>query len=180
MFRAFADVQTADMLDLPRPALAGGKAQVVACPMSEAQAAQQRELIARYERVRSTKVDPREDNALAITTDGRKLALDARLLSAAAADFPGSKVNALVDNVVAVWERSAPVKGTQLIFSDLGVQPTPVGLLGLRRGHRQARRAGHPARADRGHRRGRQRSEEAGPLRPGAGRDGARAARQHA
>lgn len=127
MFRAFADAQTAEMLDLPRPALEGGKAQVVACPMSEAQAALQKQLIERYERVRSTKVDPREDNALAITTDGRKLALDARLLSAAAADFPGSKVNALVDNVVAVWVRSAPVKGTQLIFSDLGVQPTPWG-----------------------------------------------------
>ena len=127
MFRAFADVQTAEMLDLPRPALEGGKAQVVACPMSEAQAALQKQLIERYERVRSNKVDPREDNALAITTDGRKLALDARLLSASAPDFPGSKVNALMDNVVAVWERSAPVKGTQLIFSDLGVQPTPWG-----------------------------------------------------
>ena len=55
--------------------------------------------MARYERLRSQKVDPREDNALAITTDGRKLALDARLLSGTAADFPGSKVNALVENV---------------------------------------------------------------------------------
>ena len=62
---------------------------VVACPMSEEQAALQQELVARYERLRTEKVDPREDNALAITTDGRKLALDARLLSATAADFPG-------------------------------------------------------------------------------------------
>ena len=84
MFRAFADVQTAEMLDLPRPKLEGGKPIVVACPMSEEQAALQQELVARYERLRKEKVDPREDNALAITTDGRKLALDARLLSATA------------------------------------------------------------------------------------------------
>ena len=50
--------------------------------------------MARYERLRSQKVDPREDNALAITTDGRKLALDARMLSATAPDFPDSKINA--------------------------------------------------------------------------------------
>ncbi len=80
MFRAFADVQTADMLDLPRPALEGGKPQTVACPMSEEQKELQVGLIERYDRIRSTKVDPREDNALAITTDGRKLALDGRML----------------------------------------------------------------------------------------------------
>ena len=84
MFRSFADVQTAEMLDLPRPALEGGKAKVVASPMSEDQARLQGELVARYERLRSQKVDPREDNALSITTDGRKLALDARLLSSTA------------------------------------------------------------------------------------------------
>src|SRR5438309_2957023 len=86
----FADVQTAEMLDLPRPRLEGGKPHIVACPMADEQAALQRELVARYDRLRTQKVDPREDNALAITTDGRKLALDARLLSAGAGDFPGS------------------------------------------------------------------------------------------
>ena len=83
MFRAFADVQTAEMLDLPRPRLEAGKPIVVACPMSEEQRAHPEELVARYERLRSQKVDPARDNALAITTDGRKLALDARMLSAA-------------------------------------------------------------------------------------------------
>src|SRR4029078_6338487 len=72
MFRAFADVQTAEMLDLPRPSLEGGKPVTVACPMSQEQWALQQELVARYERLRSQKVDPREDNALAVTTDGRK------------------------------------------------------------------------------------------------------------
>ena len=127
MFRAFADVQTADMLDLPRPRLEGGKAQVVACPMSEEQGAIQQALVARYERLRSQKVDPRDDNALAITTDGRKLALDPRLLSAEAQDFPGSKVNALVENVAAIWQRTAATRGTQMIFCDMGVNPTPWG-----------------------------------------------------
>jgi N12 class adenine-specific DNA methylase len=127
MFRAFSDVQTAEMLDLPRPKLEGGKPQTVACPMSGDQAALQRELVERYDRLRSQKVDPREDNALAITTDGRKLALDARLLSAGAEDFPGSKINALADRVAAIWSKAAPTHGTQMVFCDMGVNPTPWG-----------------------------------------------------
>ncbi len=85
------------------------------------------ELVARYERLRSQKVDPRQDNALAITTDGRKLSLDGRMLSSEAADFPGSKVNALVDNVAGIWDRTTASRGTQMIFADLGVKPTPWG-----------------------------------------------------
>src|SRR5205085_5340243 len=127
MFRAFADVQTAEMLDLPRPQLEGGKPHVVACPMSEEQHALQQELVERYERLRSQKVDPREDNALAITTDGRKLALDARMLSADAADFPDAKVNALVDSVAGIFAQSAATRGTQMIFCDMGVHPTAWG-----------------------------------------------------
>jgi hypothetical protein len=71
--------------------------------------------------------DPRIDNALNITTDGRKLATDARMLSAPAPDFPGSKVNALVENAAAIWNRTAATRGTQMIFCDLGVHPTPWG-----------------------------------------------------
>jgi N12 class adenine-specific DNA methylase len=124
MFRAFADVQTAEMLDLPRPRLEGGKPAVVACPMSDEQQTLQQELVARYDKLRSQKVDPREDNALAITTDGRKLALDARMLSAAATDCANSKVNALVANVHGIWKRTTPTRGTQLVFCDMSVQPT--------------------------------------------------------
>lgn len=127
LFRSFADVQTAEMLSLSRPQLEGGKAQVIACPMSEEQQRLQQELVERYERLRSQKVDPREDNALAITTDGRKLALDARLLAASAGDFPGSKVNALVERVATIFERTAETRGTQMIFCDMGVHPTPWG-----------------------------------------------------
>jgi N12 class adenine-specific DNA methylase len=124
MFLAFADVQTAEMLDLPRPRLETGKPIVVACPMSDEQQALQHELVARYERLRSQKVDPRVDNALNITTDGRKLALDARMLSATACNVPGSKINALAGNVVVIWNRTAATRGTQMIFCDMGVHPT--------------------------------------------------------
>lgn len=127
MFRAFADVQTAEMLDLPRPHLEGGKPLVVACPMSEDQCALQRELVERYERLRSQKVDPRVDNALNITTDGRKLAIDARMLSAGAPDFPGSKINALVETVEFLWKKTAATRGTQMVFCDMGVHPTAWG-----------------------------------------------------
>lgn len=127
MFRAFADVQTAEMLDLPRPSLESGKPIVIGCPMSAEQHAIQQELVARYERLRSQKVDPRVDNALAITTDGRKLALDARMLSAEAPDFPGSKVNVLVENVAGIWARTAATRSAQMVFCDLGVHQTAWG-----------------------------------------------------
>lgn len=127
MFRSFADVQTADMLELPRPKLEGGKPQTIACPMSPEQRRLQQKLVERYERLRNERVDPREDNALAITTDGRKLAIDARMLMADAPDFPESKINALTENVAAIWRRTGGTRGTQLVFCDLGVHPTPWG-----------------------------------------------------
>jgi hypothetical protein len=127
MFRSFADVQTAEMLDLPRPRLQGGKPIIVACPMSEEQHELQQELVERYERLRSQKVDPRVDNALNITTDGRKLATDARMLSPTAPDFPESKVNRLVENVFSIWKETIPKRSTQMIFADMGVNPTPWG-----------------------------------------------------
>jgi hypothetical protein len=127
MFRQFSDVQTAEMLNLPRPRLQGGKPIIVACPMSEEQHELQQELVERYERLRSQKVDPRVDNALAITTDGRKLATDARMLSPTAPDFPESKVNRLVENVATIWKDTAAKRGTQMVFADMGVNPTPWG-----------------------------------------------------
>jgi N12 class adenine-specific DNA methylase len=125
MFRSFADVQTADMLDLPRPRLEGERPHVISCPMSDAQRSLQDKLVRRYERIRNERVDPREDNALAITTDGRKLALDGRMLEPGLHDFPDSKINALARNVFAVWERTAAIRGAQLVFCDMGVNPNP-------------------------------------------------------
>lgn len=127
MFRSFADVQTAEMLDLPRPRLEGDKAQVIACPMSPEQRKLQEQLVERYERIRNERIDPRVDNALAITTDGRKLAIDARMLAANAPDFPDSKINALAENVSGFWRRTSATRGTQLVFCDLGVHSTPWG-----------------------------------------------------
>eukprot|EP00456_Euglypha_rotunda_P092132 TRINITY_DN969_c0_g1_i7.p1 TRINITY_DN969_c0_g1~~TRINITY_DN969_c0_g1_i7.p1 ORF type:complete len:1767 (+),score=377.51 TRINITY_DN969_c0_g1_i7:163-5301(+) len=127
MFRAFSDVQTAEMLNLPRPRLQGGKPIVVACPMSPEQHELQQGLVRRYERIRTEKIDPREDNALAITTDGRKLATDARMLTGAARDFPESKVNRLIGNVAEIWKHTAATRGTQVIFADMGVHPTAWG-----------------------------------------------------
>jgi N12 class adenine-specific DNA methylase len=124
MFRAFSDVQTAEDLKLPRPAIEGGKPQTIACPMSDEQAHMQAGLVDRYERIRNQRVDPREDNALNITTDGRKLALDGRMLGGVE-DFPGSKLNAMVANIVRLWRKSEPIRGTQLVFCDLGVHPNP-------------------------------------------------------
>jgi N12 class adenine-specific DNA methylase len=125
MFRSFSDVQTAAMLNLPRPELETGNAIVVSCPMSEQQKKLQAELVERYQRIRNEKVDPREDNALAITTDGRKLATDTWLLAAGALDVPDSKANRLVDNVAAIWKKTSATLGTQMIFCDMGVHPTP-------------------------------------------------------
>ncbi|WP_437186724.1 DEAD/DEAH box helicase family protein [Planctomicrobium sp. SH668] len=127
MFRAFADVQTAEMLNLPRPTLKGDKPDVIACPMSDEQHDLQQDLVKRYERIRNEKIDPREDNALAITTDGRKLATDARMLDPVADDFPESKINRLVETVTEIFNRSASHRGTQMIFADMGVNPTAWG-----------------------------------------------------
>ncbi len=127
MFRAFADVQTAQTLDLPRPKLETGKPIVIACPMSDEQCAMQQALVERYERLRSQKVDPREDNALAITTDGRKLALHPQLLSSTALTPPQSKLDLMIDIIVDRWRRGAPTRATQMVFCDMGVNPTPWG-----------------------------------------------------
>jgi len=127
MFRAFADVQTAEMLDLPRPAIVGGKPEVVACPMSDEQREIQQNLVERYEKIRSQKVDPRHDNALAITTDGRKLALDARLVHSQTLDWHLSKVNAAIENIHTIWNETRSKRLTQIVFCDMGVHPTAWG-----------------------------------------------------
>ena len=127
MFRSFTYVQTAQMLALPTPKLKGGKPTTVACPMSEFQAELQAGLVERYEQIRSASIDPRVDNALAITTDGRKLALDGRMISVDAEEFEDSKVNRLVENVVRIYRETTESRGTQMIFSDLGVKKNSWG-----------------------------------------------------
>ena len=123
LWRQAADIQTADMLDLQRPEVEyhNVKAQPTA-----AQQAMVQELGKRADRVRSGAVAPYEDNMLAITNDGRKLALDQRLADPSLLDNPGSKLNMVVENVFNTWESSTPTKGTQLIFCDLAT-PSAAG-----------------------------------------------------
>ena len=122
-WRQAADIQTADMLDLQRPEVEyhNVKAQPTA-----AQQAMVQELGKRADRVRSGAVAPYEDNMLAITNDGRKLALDQRLADPSLPDEPQSKLNMVVENVFNTWESSKPTKGTQLIFCDLAT-PSAAG-----------------------------------------------------
>ena len=121
MWKEAADIQTAEMLKLPVPA--SENITVVTKP-SEFQKELVAELGERAEDVRNRLVEPREDNMLKITSDGRKLALDQRLAYPELPDDPESKVNACVGNVLKVWRDTEPQKGAQLVFCDLS---TPHG-----------------------------------------------------
>lgn len=116
IYKQCADVKTADMLNLPVP-----KAHyynVVAKPSDE-QVAEVESYAERAEIVRSGAIDPKNDNLLKITNDGRKLAVDQRLINPNFSDFEGSKVNKCVDNVLKIWQDTADKKSTQLVFCDL-------------------------------------------------------------
>ena len=116
LFKESADVQTADMLNLPVP-----EAEYIneVLKPSETQQEMVSSFADRAERVRNGNVDPKIDNMLKITNDGRKLALDQRLINDLLPDEPESKVNLCVENAYQVWEESTPDKSTQLIFCDL-------------------------------------------------------------
>lgn len=124
MWKLAADVQTADMLKLEVPELEGGKPTVIMCPPTELQKHTIQALGERAEAVRAGSVDPHVDNMLKITTDGRKLALDQRLLNPALPDDPGSKANACADKVYEIWAQTREQRSTQLIFSDLATPGT--------------------------------------------------------
>lgn len=119
LFKMSADIQTADMLHLPVPELVGGKPTNVVLHPSEVQKRMVKGLADRAEKVRSGKVQPTEDNMLRITNDGRKLALDQRLMNPLLPDDPGSKANACVDKVYEIWEKTKEQRSTQMIFCDL-------------------------------------------------------------
>lgn len=130
MFRAVADVQTADDLKLPRPALRGGQSQVISVKATGELKAYIKELAARGERVQAKQVDPTVDNWLKITSDGRHAALDMRLVDASALDLPDSKLNRAVQQIHEVWKATAKYKGTQLVFSDLSTPGSDAGTRG--------------------------------------------------
>ena len=116
MFREVADIQTADMLKLPVPKV---NYHNIKTKPSEIQTEMVDSLAKRAEKVRARLVEPNIDNMLKITNDGRKLALDQRMIDPMLPDDPESKVNACVDNVYRIWEEHADTKATQLVFCDL-------------------------------------------------------------
>ncbi|UQF71652.1 DEAD/DEAH box helicase family protein [Vagococcus lutrae] len=121
VFREVADIQTADMLNLPTPE---AEFHVIKTMPSEEQKEILQSLAERADKVRSNQVEPTEDNMLNITNDGKKLALDQRLMNPLLPDNPDSKVNTCIKNVFSIWEASSEKNSTQLIFSDMS---TPKG-----------------------------------------------------
>ena len=124
MWKLATDVQTSDMLNLKVPELEGGKATVVMCPPTELQKESIQALGERAEKVRAGNVDPHTDNMLKITTDGRKLALDQRLLNPLLPDVPENKATACASKVFEIWQNTMATQSTQLIFSDLATPST--------------------------------------------------------
>lgn len=121
MFKEVADIQTADMLNLPVPE---AHFKVIKTEPSEEQKEILKSLSERADKVRNKSVEPEEDNMLKITNDGKKLALDQRLINPLLPDDENSKVNACVKNVFSIWDKTKEEKSTQLLFSDMS---TPKG-----------------------------------------------------
>lgn len=121
MFKEVADIKTADMLNLPTPE---ARFEVIKTMPSEEQKEILASLSERADKVRNRSVEPDEDNMLKITSDGKKLALDQRLINPLLPDNPDSKVNVCVKNVFAIWDKTSDERSTQLLFSDMS---TPKG-----------------------------------------------------
>lgn len=121
MFKEVADIQTADMLNLPTPK---AHYEVIKTLPSEEQKEILKSLSERADDVRNRVVEPDEDNMLKITNDGKKLALDQRLINPLLPDNPDSKVNVCVKNVFSIWDKTKEDRLTQLLFSDMS---TPKG-----------------------------------------------------
>ena len=121
MFKQVADIKTADMLDLPVPEV---EYHNIAVKPSQVQKDMVASLGERAEKIRGGNVDSSVDNMLKVTNDGRKLALDQRMMNPMLPDEEGSKVNACVNEVFRIWEENSDKKLTQLLFCDLS---TPKG-----------------------------------------------------
>ncbi len=122
LFKEVADIKTADQLNLPTPEV---EYHTIAAQPTEHQKSMVKALSDRASLVHSGSVDPSQDNMLKITSDGRKLGLDQRIIDAALPDEPGTKVNQCVENVLRVYRDGAEERLTQLVFSDIS---TPKGL----------------------------------------------------
>ena len=123
MFKEVADIKTADQLNLPTPEV---QFETVVAQPTEHQKAMIQELSRRASAIHAG-IDPRKDNMLKVTSDGRKLGLDQRMINPLLPDDPGSKVNQCVNNVFRIWQEGTADKLTQLIFCDIS---TPKGASG--------------------------------------------------
>jgi N12 class adenine-specific DNA methylase len=124
VFRTVADVQTADMLNLPRPALENGRPAIEAAPASPELKAFIRTLTERAERLKKERVDPAVDNMLKITGEGRKAALDMRLIDPQAEPETETKIDRAVSHILKIWKATQGERSAQLVFSDLST-PDP-------------------------------------------------------
>jgi len=121
MFRQSADIQTQQMLKLPVPDLRGGKPAVLSAPCSPELKEIVQSLVERAEALKSGMVDPRDDNMLLVTTDGRKAALDLRVHDPDLPDHPTSKLNRAVQEIERIWRDTVANRSTQLVFCDLSI-----------------------------------------------------------
>jgi N12 class adenine-specific DNA methylase/predicted O-methyltransferase YrrM len=118
-FRQTADVQTSEMLNLPIPKLETGRPITVSAPCSPRLKKFVETLVKRAEQIKGRKVNPKDDNMLKITSEGRLAALDFRLIAPTAPDATDSKVNLAVEKIHRIWLDSSPQKSAQLVFCDL-------------------------------------------------------------
>lgn len=116
LFREVADIQTSETLNLPVPKV---EKYNIAVEASEMQQDMVKELGIRADRIRQGLVNVYQDNMLAITNEGRKLALDQRMINPLLEDFKGSKINVCADNIYNIWNETKDKKSTQLVFCDL-------------------------------------------------------------
>jgi N12 class adenine-specific DNA methylase len=121
LWRQVLDVKNADQINLPRPRIAGGAPQVITIPASPELKEFVKNLAARVEAIKSRRVPPEVDNMLRITTEGRKAALDIRLVMPNAPRQPYSKVETVADKVAEFYRQSQPDRGAQILFLDLSV-----------------------------------------------------------
>ncbi|MBY7043783.1 pentapeptide repeat-containing protein [Clostridium botulinum] len=120
MFKNVADIQTADMLNLPVPKLKNDRYILVSAEPNEFVKEKMIEFVERAERIRNGSVTPSEDNMLKITNEARLLGTDSRLLDLLSENDPNSKVNKCIDNIYNEYLNSEHIKGTQILFSDVG------------------------------------------------------------
>lgn len=119
-FNLVADIQTADMLDLPVPDLQTGKVQTIIAEKSAFQNNMMDEFVERSEAIRQGLVDPHTDNMLKLTHEAKLMAIDSRLIDDSQPRDPESKISLCCERVYSIWEESKEARSTQMIFSDAG------------------------------------------------------------